>query len=26
VFNWVVELRYDSNGHLAKASRGSERF
>jgi hypothetical protein len=26
VFNWVVELRYDSNGHLTKASRGSEQF
>jgi len=26
VFNWVVELRYDSNGHLTEASRGSEQF
>ncbi|MCX6929059.1 MAG: flagellar basal body-associated protein FliL [Verrucomicrobia bacterium] len=26
VFNWLVELRYDSNGHLTKASRGSEQF
>ncbi len=26
VFNWVVILRYDSNGHLAEASRGSEQF
>ena len=26
VFNWVVDLRYDSNGHLTKASRGSEQF
>jgi hypothetical protein len=26
VFNWVVELRYDSYGHLTKASRGSEQF
>jgi broad specificity phosphatase PhoE len=26
VFNWVVELRYDSNGHLTKASRGSVQF
>jgi hypothetical protein len=26
VFNWVVILRYDSNGHLTKASRGSEQF
>jgi hypothetical protein len=26
VFNWVVELRYDSDGRLTKASRGSEQF
>ena len=26
VFNWLVELRYDSNGNLTKASRGSEQF
>jgi hypothetical protein len=26
VFNWLVELRYDSNGHLTEASRGSEKF
>jgi len=26
VFNWVVVLRYDSNGHLTEASRGSEQF
>jgi hypothetical protein len=26
VFNWLVELHYDSNGHLVKASRGSEQF
>jgi len=26
VFNWVIELRYDSNGQLTKASRGSEQF
>jgi len=26
VFNWVVELRYDANGQLTQASRGSEQF
>ena len=26
VFNWLVELRFDANGHLTKASRGSEQF
>ena len=26
VFNWVVELRYGSNGQLTEASRGSEQF
>jgi hypothetical protein len=26
VFNWLVELRYDSDGHLTEASRGSEKF
>ncbi len=26
VFNWVVILRYDANGYLTQASRGSEQF
>lgn len=26
VFNWLVELHYDANGHLTEASRGSEQF
>ncbi len=26
VFNWLVELHYDANGHLIAASRGSEQF